>query len=67
MRETLLGLRKIALKMVLSLVYLTFSLDFVYLTCGYGFYVIRPEQKRFSFFQTSYVAELIDLVNKEQK
>lgn len=41
--------------------------DFVYITCGHGIYVLRPEQKRFSYIQTSGVAKLIDYVNAEHK
>ena len=38
--------------------------DFVYVTCGYGVYVVRPEQKRATLIQTSKVAGLIEFVNK---
>jgi hypothetical protein len=46
---------------------LSLNLDFVYITCGHGIYVLRPEQKRFSYIQTSGVAKLIDYVNAEHK
>lgn len=41
--------------------------DFIYVTCGYGLYVIRPEMKRFSFIQTQQVAGLIEYVNKQHR
>jgi len=39
--------------------------DFVYITCGYGIYVVRHEQKRATILQTSKVAGLIEFVNKK--
>ena len=43
------------------------TVDFVYLTCGHGIYVIRPDQKQSTFIQTTSVDEMIEASNKKHK